>query len=202
MVCQSTAGVRKAEIFEDINAWWRANQSAGRVSVLFAYSLGKAQRVLAGVDPAIGPIFAHEAVEKFLPLYAAEGIRLPEVLRADVQSLAGAKGTALVVAPASTQDSQWLGKFGEASHACASGWMQLRGARRRQALDRGFVLSDHADWDGLLSSIRATGATRVYVTHGYTSPMVRWLAENGLEAHALETPYWGEATAKNGETGA
>ncbi|HWB58968.1 MAG TPA: ligase-associated DNA damage response exonuclease [Chthoniobacteraceae bacterium] len=176
------------EIFDRINAWWRANQAAERVSVLFAYSLGKSQRVLAGVDASIGPIFVHGSVEKFLPLYAAEGVKLPDARRVDEGTQPSAKGRALVIAPASTMGSPWLAKFGGASHASASGWMQLRGARRRQALDRGFVLSDHADWDGLISSIRATGAGRVHVTHGYTTQLARWLNENGIEAHTWETP--------------
>jgi putative mRNA 3-end processing factor len=189
----------QTEIFDDINAWWRANQSAERASVLFAYSLGKSQRILAGVDPSIGPIFVHGSASKFLPLYAEQGVKLPTVQEMNAESLAAGKSRALVIAPASTEGSPWLRRFGDASHAFASGWMQLRGARRRQALDRGFALSDHADWDGLLTSIRATGAERVYVTHGYTAPMVRWLNENGWEAEALATRFTGEALEKTEE---
>ena len=178
----------QAEIFEGINAWWRANQSAGRTSVLFAYSLGKAQRVLAGVDAAIGPIFVHGAVAKLLPHYAAAGVKLPEISPA---TKADARG--LVIAPGSADGTPWLRKFGDTSKAFASGWMMLRGARRRQALDRGFVLSDHADWAGLIASIRATGAERVWVTHGSTDTMVRWLREHGWDADALATRFTGDA---------
>ncbi len=178
----------QAEIFADINAWWRANQATGRTSVLCAYSLGKAQRVLAGVDATIGRIFVHGAVAKLLPHYAAAGVHLPEVQRPDA-----VRGCGLVVTPASAEGTPWLKKFGEVSMAFASGWMQLRGARRRQALDRGFSLSDHADWNGLLSAISATGAERVWVTHGYTAPMVRWLREQGREAEALATRFTGDA---------
>ncbi|MDB6152629.1 MAG: exonuclease of the beta-lactamase fold involved in processing-like protein [Chthoniobacteraceae bacterium] len=181
----------QAEVFADVNGWWRANQAAGRTSVLFAYSLGKAQRVLAGIDPSIGPIFVHGAVAKLLPHYAAAGVELPEVQ--SVETFRAAEGRGLVVGPASIDGTPWLRKFGEISKAFASGWMQLRGARRRQALDRGFVLSDHADWQGLLSAIRATGAERIWVTHGSTGPMVRWLRENGWEAQALVTRFFGEA---------
>ena len=184
----------QAEVFAGMNAWWRGNQAAGRTSVLFAYSLGKAQRVLAGVDASIGPIFVHGAVAKLLPHYAAAGVDLPEVKPV---SEAGEGG--LVIAPGSVDGTPWLRRFGETSKAFASGWMMLRGARRRQALDRGFVLSDHADWEGLIASIRATGAERVLVTHGSTGTMVRWLRENGWEAEALATRFVGEVSEKKGD---
>ena len=182
----------QAEIFGAIDAWWRGNQAAERTSVLFAYSLGKAQRVLAGVDASIGPIFVHGAVAKLLPHYAAAGVALPRVENVDVETVRAASGRGLVVAPASVDGTPWLRRFGDVSKAFASGWMMLRGARRRQALDRGFVLSDHADWDGLIASIRATGAERVLVTHGSTGAMVRWLRENGWESDALATRFTGE----------
>jgi putative mRNA 3-end processing factor len=116
---------------------------------------------------------------------------------------------ALVIAPPSVQNSTWARRFGDASDAFASGWMQLRGARRRRAVDRGFVLSDHADWPGLQRAIGATGAQRVIVTHGYESVMVRWLTEQGLEAGAFSTEYGDEKeegeearTTLSGEQGA
>jgi putative mRNA 3-end processing factor len=184
----------QAEIFEGVNAWWRANRLAGRTSVLFAYSLGKAQRVLAGVDSTVGPVFVHGSVAKLLPHYAAAGVKLPAIASGHA-----ADGGGLVIGPASVNGSPWLRKFGEISTAFASGWMMLRGARRRQALDRGFVLSDHADWDGLISSIRATGAERVWVTHGAMNPMVRWLREKGWEADTLATRLVGETAVESGE---
>jgi putative mRNA 3-end processing factor len=127
-------------------------------------------------------------------LYAHAGITLPAVARADPETIRAANGRGLVIAPASTDDSLWLRKFGAASKAFASGWMQIRGARRRRALDRGFVLSDHADWDGLLAAISATGAERIWATHGYTAPLVRWLREQGRLAEALTTKFEGEVT--------
>src|SRR5205085_1487832 len=99
---------------------------------------------------------------------------------------------ALVVAPPFVHHSAWARRFGDASDAFASGWMQLRGARRRRAVDRGFVLSDHADWPGLQRAIAATGAGRVIVTHGYEAVMVRWLQEQGLQAQAFRTGYGDE----------
>ena len=184
----------QAEIFSEINSWWRENQNLGRTSVIFAYSLGKSQRVLSGVDASLGPIFVHGSAAKFLPLYANAGITLPAVTRVDSTTIRAAAGRGLVIAPASTDGSPWLRKFGIASRALASGWMQIRGARRRRALDRGFVLSDHADWEGLLAAISATGAQRIWATHGYTAPLVRWLRERGRQAEALATQFEGEAT--------
>jgi putative mRNA 3-end processing factor len=183
----------QAEIFTEINNWWRANQIMERTSILFGYALGKAQRLLAGIDPTIGPILVHGAVHRVVESYLASGIGLPDVLHADSGSARQYRGKALVVAPPSASASAgWLRKFGAHSVAFASGWMQIRGARRRRAAERGFVLSDHADWPGLLSTIAATGATRVFVTHGYTAVMARWLSDQGLEASALQTQYDGE----------
>lgn len=183
----------EAEVFSDINAWWRNNQSEGRTSVVFAYALGKAQRVLSGLDPSIGPILAHGAVWGMLPAYAAEGITLPPIAYASDDAKKAAKGTGIVVAPPSANGTTWLRKFGSYSTAFASGWMQVRGARRRRAVDRGFALSDHADWSGLCEAITATGATTVWATHGYTGALVRWLTEQAIEARAISTRFEGEA---------
>ena len=131
----------------------------------------------------------HGAVEPLNRAYRAAGVDLPETpLVTEVEDKALFR-RALVVAPPSVQGSVWARRFGEHSDAFASGWMQLRGARRRRAVDRGFVLSDHADWPGLQRAIAATGAERVIVTHGYEAVMVRWLGEQGLEASAFETEY-------------
>ena len=183
------------ELFDDINQWWAANAAAGRASLLLGYSFGKAQRILAGVDPSIGTIVVHGAVEPLNRAYRAAGVALPETkLVTEVTDKAELKG-ALVIAPPSVQNSAWTKRFGDHSDAFASGWMQLRGARRRRSVDRGFVLSDHADWPGLQRAIAATGAQRVIVTHGYESVMVRWLTEQGLEAGAFSTEYGDEQEA-------
>jgi putative mRNA 3-end processing factor len=163
------------ETLAAINAWWRANREAGRGSVLFTYPLGKAQRVLAGLDASIGPIAASPAVQKYNAIYRGQGIALPET----VPQTAGA----LILTPPESSRN-----FPGASTAFVSGWMRIRGTRRRRSLDRGFVLSDHADWPALLRAIDATGAETVWVTHGYRAPLVRWLAEHGRAAVAVETP--------------
>ncbi len=182
----------EATVFEQINAWWRANQAADRASVLLGYALGKAQRLIAGVDAGIGPILVHGAVAKFVEVYREAGVAMPEVLPADAERAKAHRGRALVVAPPSAAGSPWLRKFGEVSLAMASGWMQIRGARRRRAIDRGFVLSDHADWPGLLHAIEETGAEQIGVTHGFTSVLSRYLNESGRSAAVLPTRYEGE----------
>ena len=180
------------EIFAQIDAWWRENQAAGRASVLFAYSLGKAQRLLAGVNASIGPIFCHGAVQKLNAAYRESGIPIPETLYSGDVEKGYDWSRALIVAPPSCNGTVWMRKFGSTSTAFASGWMRMRGTRRRQSLDRGFTLSDHADWPGLLGAIEATGAEQVLVTHGYRGPLVRWLMEHGKQARSLETRYEGE----------
>jgi putative mRNA 3-end processing factor len=177
------------QIFAGIDAWWLGNAQAGRASVLMCYSFGKAQRILSGVSAGIGPIVVHGAVEPLNAAYRAAGVDLPPTLLAtDVQDKSDFK-RALVLCPPSAAAGPWIRRFGEFSDAFASGWMQLRGARRRGGYDRGFVLSDHADWPGLMGAIAATGAERVIVTHGSIPVMVRHLAEQGLLAGAFETEY-------------
>ena len=182
----------QAEIFAEINAWWRKNQQEGKASVLFAYALGKAQRVLAGIDPTIGPIYVHGAVHAMNQAYAVSGVTLPPA--AYVLDVAPKQdwSQALIVAPPSAQGTPWLRRFGRISRAFVSGWMRVRGQRRRRSVDRGFVLSDHVDWLSLLDAVAATHAERVLVTHGYTAPVARWLCEQGVDAHVLDTQYAGE----------
>jgi putative mRNA 3-end processing factor len=181
------------EVFAEIRAWWAANRDEGRASVLFGYALGKAQRLLAGLaDAEIGPVFTHGAVERLNRDYRQSGVRLAETTYAsDLPKKTDFKGS-LIVAPPSAAGSTWLRRFGDISTGFASGWMRLRGARRRRALDRGFVLSDHVDWPSLLAAIDGTGAERVLVTHGTREPLVRWLTERGLEANAVASSWKGE----------
>lgn len=178
-----------SRVFAQIHDWWRTNQAEGICSILFAYSLGKAQRLLNQIDASRGPIYAHGSVHSFTPAYKVAGIALPEILRATDKGTLKDRNKALVIAPTSARGSPWLRRFGLASHAFASGWMAVRGARRRRNVDRGFVLSDHADWDGLLSTIRDTGCERVGVTHGFTEPLSAWFKEQGKDSFILHTEY-------------
>lgn len=179
----------QAEIFDDINAWWQHNAVEQRTSVLFCYAFGKAQRILHGLDASIGPILCHGAVEPLNRLYRAAGVALPATLAVSDVSDKTVFRHALVLAPPSAAGTPWMRRFGDYSDAFASGWMRVRGARRRRGVDRGFVLSDHADWPGLLSAIHASGASRIIVTHGQIPTMVRWLQQNGLDADAFATEY-------------
>jgi putative mRNA 3-end processing factor len=178
----------QAQVLAEVNAWWQANADAGRASLLLAYSLGKAQRLLAGVDAGIGPIVVHGAVAPLNDAYRAAGVALPPTLELPDGDRCAPR-RALVIAPPAVLGSAWARRLGDCSDAFASGWMQLRGARRRQGLDRGFVLSDHADWPGLQAAIAATGASRVIVTHGYEDVLVRWLAQQGLQAGSFATEF-------------
>jgi len=183
----------EAQVFDEIRAWWAANRDAGRASLLFAYALGKAQRLLAGLaDADIGPIYTHGAVERLNRDYRAAGVRLADTRYAsDLPRKHDFTGS-MIVAPPSAAGSTWLRRFGDVSTGFASGWMRIRGARRRRALDRGFVLSDHVDWPSLLATVDATGANRVWVTHGTREPLVRLLTERGIEALAVASQWKGE----------
>ena len=180
-----------APVFDDIHAWWRTNQSAGKATLLFGYALGKAQRLIAGLDPEVGPILTHGAVERMTAVYRDAGVPLPPTTHAAAADRSSWR-RAIVIAPPSAGGSTWARCFGPQSTAFASGWMAVRGARRRAGVDRGFAISDHVDWPGLLEAIRATGAERIWATHGYTAVLVRWLRERGMDALALETRYQGE----------
>lgn len=182
----------EAQIRKDINTWWRTNASEGRTSLLGAYSFGKAQRVLGLLDPSIGPILTHGAVENTNAVMRAQGIALPDTLHVTPDLNPKDHPGALVIAPPSALGSTWARRFGAQSTGFASGWMRLRGVRRRRAADRGFVLSDHADWAGLNDAITATGAERVFATHGYTDIFARWLTEQGFDAQVVPTEFTGE----------
>ena len=189
----------QTEVFEEINEWWRQNKEEGKVSVLGAYALGKAQRLLAGLDPSIGPIYTHGAVENTNEIIRSQGIKLPATTRVTRDIDRKAYIGAMVIATPSATGSSWMRKFKPASVGIASGWMALRGTRRRRGADRGFVLSDHVDWDGLNDAIASTGAERVFVTHGYTEIFSRWLREQGYEAYVVKTEYEGDEVSEQGE---
>lgn len=189
-----------AALLASINAWWAANAAAGRASVVFCYAFGKAQRILHGLDAAIGPIVTHGAVETLNRVYRQSGVGLPPTQRvSDVDDVSLFR-RALVLAPPSAAGSSWMRRFGDYADSFASGWMRLRGARRRRGVDRGFVLSDHADWPGLCTAIEATGAQRVFVTHGNVAVLVRWLNEKGIEAQGFTTEYGAEEDESGAES--
>jgi putative mRNA 3-end processing factor len=183
---------------DQINDWWARNAADGVFSLLSCYALGKAQRLLRTVDLSIAPILTHAAIENTNRIMRGQGIALPDTTLVTPDLDLKAHKGALVLATPSALNSTWARRFKPASSAFASGWMALRGVRRRRAADRGFIMSDHADWNGLNDAIKQTGAERIFVTHGYTSVFSRWLSEQGYDAKVVQTQFDDDA----GEDGA
>jgi len=198
LITESTFGlpiyrwIPQTEVFDDVNAWWARNKAEGKVSVIAGYTLGKAQRILKNIDVAQGNIFTHGAVDVMNQVLRDAGLSLPPTRRVTKEMRKSEFEGALVICPPSAVGSPWIRRFMPFSLGIASGWMALRGARRRRGADRGFVLSDHADWRELNDTVRQSGATKVYVTHGYSELFAQWLTENGIEAAEVKTQYEGE----------
>lgn len=185
----------QAQVAGQINRWWAENAAQGRTSLLAAYSLGKAQRLLQMLDGRIGPILTHAAVENTNAVLRAQGYALQPTIRITPDLDRKAYPGALIIAPPAVLGSTWARRFGAPATGFASGWMQMRGVRRRRAADRGFVISDHADWGGLLGAIKDTGAETLYLTHGYTDIFTRYLRDAGHNAHVLATEFGGDDDA-------
>lgn len=163
-------------------------------AVILTYSLGKAQRVLAELgDNGLDEIYVHGAVEPINALYRDAGVRLPRTALVRDAKRGERLKRVVAIAPPSAVAPGWMTHFHDPQTAFVSGWMRIRGTRRRQALDRGFAMSDHVDWQGLLDTIAETRATRVLATHGDSAALVRVLESKGIEAAALPTAYAGEA---------
>ena len=180
------------EVAAELVAWQRANAAQGRCSVVFTYALGKAQRLLAELAPRLGQaVYLHGALAPLVDAYRGAGVVMNETRPVDERPRADWAGE-LVMAPPSAAGSRWMRRFGTHRTGFVSGWMRVRGDRRRRGHDRGFVLSDHVDWPDLLRTIDDTGCARVLATHGRTDVLVRYLQEvRGIEAGPLDT-LWGE----------
>lgn len=194
-ITESTFGLpiydwKKGEdIFSDVQQWVRRNQAAGKTSVLIAYSLGKAQRLLPCLAEVSDKIFVHGAVWNMNQALQNIGVQLPETIRVTPDLPKEMYKGSVVVAPPSADGTPWMRRFSPSSVGVCSGWMQVRGAMRRRNVDAGFALSDHADWKGLLQAVKATGAEKVYATHGFQSALSRYLTENGIWAGEVKTEY-------------
>jgi putative mRNA 3-end processing factor len=184
-------------VIGEILSWWAANRAADKSSAIFCYTLGKAQRLLAELARvADAPVFVHGMMLGMIEAYREAGVSLPEVQtvierakpRDEKRSLAGQ----LVLAPLSARGTPWMRRLGVHSDAFASGLMRVRGVRRQRAYDKGFVISDHADWPALLTTIAETGASRVLATHGYAEPLARHLSSMGLDSGVIRTAWEGE----------
>lgn len=181
------------EVVDEIWAWWQQNVDRNKTSMLFCYSLGKAQRILAGLaNKTERPVYVHGSVLPWERVYRDAGVKMvPTEYVTDAEHPTDFAGE-LVIAPPSASRSTWMKRFRDPDTAFASGWMRIRGMRRGRGWDRGFVLSDHVDWPGLVETVHQTGASRVYATHGKTDVIVRYLREHGIDAASLETTYGGE----------
>lgn len=178
-------------VFDQINAWWRQNAAGGKCSILYGYAIGKSQRLLSGLDPSIGPIYTHGAVERGVQAYRRSGIALPKTTHVGAAGDKKDWGGAIIVAVPSAHGTPWMRKFGAVSTAMASGWMAIRGTRRRRAMENGFVLSDHIDWNGFLSAVEQCAPEKVLITHGYATQSARFLRERGYDAQRIETQFRG-----------
>ena len=177
------------EIFSSIQNWILKNNAEGRTSVLMAYSLGKAQRLLPCIEATGLPIFLHGAVYNIHQALLSAGIKLPAAQRVEPDMPKEIFKGNVVIAPGSADGSPWMKRFSPYSVGVCSGWMQVRGNVRRRNADAGFVLSDHADWNGLLSAVKNTGAEKVYVTHGFQAAFSRYLNEIGIYSAEVKTEY-------------
>jgi len=198
-VSESTFGLpiyewkSQQELFYEMQNWILANREKGLNSVLIAYSLGKAQRLLKGIEEISPSIFVHGAIWNVQEVLLNAGFQLPLVKKVTPEMNKDAFKTDTIIAPPSADNSPWMNRFHPYSVGICSGWMQVRGNVRRRNVDAGFVISDHADWKGLLSVIRACSAKKVFVTHGFQSAFSRYLNETGIESAEVKTEFGDDA---------
>lgn len=205
MITESTFGLpvyrwpSQQHVTDSINDWWRSNAASGRSSAIYGYAVGKSQRILSILDPTIGPIYTHGAVEKGTEAYRKSGVAMPATQYVgELERRHDFRG-GMVVAVPSAHGTPWMRRFKNVSTAMASGWMMVRGARRRRSVDRGFVLSDHVDWPELIQAVDACDPECVWVMHGYTAAVARYFNEQGRDAIALESR-WGNKPKPGDET--
>lgn len=191
------------QIFEEMINWITKNKENAKTSVIIAYSLGKAQRVLHGLKETAENIFVHGAIWNMHETLLQAGFPLPKVLRLSPETPKELYRGSVVIAPPGAEGSPWMKRFYPYAVGVCSGWMQVRGNVRRRNVDAGFALSDHADWKGLLQAVKETEAQKVYVTHGFQAAFSRYLHENGIEAGEVKTAFGGEdeEALANSETG-
>lgn len=180
------------ETCQRIYDWWQSDSE--RPSILFCYSFGKAQRVLSElVQLSDRPVYVHGAIQTLNEIYRKVGVDMVETISTSDMPRSYKYQGDLVLSPPSGHRSSWMKRFIRPQTAFASGWMSVRGARRRRGYERGFVLSDHADWSGLVNTVLQTGAKTVYVTHGQSDVLSRYLTEcHGVKALPLKTLFEGE----------
>ncbi len=188
-ITESTFGLsnfkwkKQKEIFGEINSWWTSNKEEGKVSILGSYALGKAQRVIQNVDDRIGKIYTHGSVENINQIFRSQGVPIRKTYKIKYGQKASSFTGGLIIAPPTTVSSSWIQRFADCSIAIASGWMRdeyVNGNKIKR-----FELSDHADFDGLVSAVHATEATKVYVIHGQTEEFALHLKSIDIDAEAF-----------------
>ncbi|MEM1224740.1 MAG: ligase-associated DNA damage response exonuclease [Planctomycetota bacterium] len=195
LVTESTFGLpiyrwpEPDDVQRQINDWWRRSAESGKCAILYGYAVGKSQRLLSGLDASIGPIYTHGAVEKGVEAYRRAGVELPKTQLVSDQPAKHDWAGSMVLAVPSAHGTTWMRRFRVVSTAMASGWMAVRGQRRRRSVDRGFVLSDHVDWPGLMTAIDASRASKIWVTHGTADVVARYLQSSGVDAQVLKTAF-------------
>lgn len=198
LIMESTFGLpifhwkSQEQVFAEINEWWRKNQDNGRTSILCGYALGKAQRLLRHLDRNQGNIFVHGSVQKVNQVIDCQPFDFCGFPKVDQGIQKKDLEGAMIITPSSALNTPWIKKFQPYRTAIASGWMAIRGARRRRSVDRGFVLSDHADWEGLNRTVKEVNPEKVFVTHGYHYEFSNWLNESGYPAEQINSLFEGE----------
>jgi putative mRNA 3-end processing factor len=178
-------------IFSQIKEWISGNHDKNKTSVLVAYSLGKAQRLIKGLE-GYGDIYVHNSIANLNEGFVKAGVNLPDTIRITADTKKDDLQKGIVIVPPALAEGRWIKNLTNGATGVCSGWMQVRASRRWRSADAGFALSDHADWPGLLSAIEATQAEKVYVTHGFTSTFSKYLNEIGIESEEVKTQYGNE----------
>jgi putative mRNA 3-end processing factor len=204
-ITESTFGLpiykwkKEQELQGELTNWVLQNQANNRTSVFLGYSLGKAQRIMKLIE-GVDDIYVHTAINNLNNAISGSGIELPKTTLLDYDFKKVDIQNKIVILPPALLGSRMIKKIPNAATAICSGWMHIRGNRRWKGVDAGFSISDHADWDGLLEAVKATGAEKVHVTHGSQAVFSKYLNEIGIEAYELKTKFGEDEFAKEEET--
>jgi len=187
------------DLNKKLQNWVLKNKENNKTSVFIGYSLGKAQRIMKAVED-LGKIYVHYSIGKLNEAFETVGIDLPDYAIADFRERPKEMEHEIVIVPPALLDSNIIKKIPDPATAICSGWMQVRGARRWRSADAGFAMSDHADWKGLLQTVKATEAELVHVTHGQTEVFSKYLNEIGVKADVVETLFGEDEEESEKET--
>lgn len=175
---------KQSDVFKKMNNWWSCNAKENIFSIIYAYSLGKAQRVLSGLSAEIGEIYVHPSVHKINKIYEKHGVVFPKTTSITGQKSLSQQG--LLISPMGITKTENISQIKKYEEAFASGWMMFKGIKNRRSFDMGFALSDHVDWDDLNRAVLESKASCVYPVHGYTKIYSRYLNEKGIKTGDLK----------------